>query len=405
MCGHVYIKRKDGHPAYKAVLKRYREQKARGTSGFGYVAIENDHIVSYQRAETENEIVALLSKEKASEIMFHHRQPTGTPNVRELAHPFLIENKALDHQYFIQHNGVIRNTDKLKEMHEKLGVEYSSEMLKAFITKEGEQHVTGTAWNDSESLAVETALVLDGKKALIATEGPAAVIGLQTKGKKVLTRFFFRNHLNPLKFHEDKQMLSITSMGNGAVVEDEKIYRLKSGGGYEAFGTFAAPEPFKKTDSEMRSADWYKQRYWDSHNQCWVERAKEKDNSMGFLDKGMERLDELLGLPPKKPQYPAPEYYQPEDDDEPGKYELESLLYGMNTDELWKEYDLSVAQETALKSDIADLDRRSLLTLDTLNQKEVAEKQLETIQDWMATVHKEILTRPDQMAIDEHLSK
>lgn len=409
MCGFVYMKRKDGRPAYKSVLKRYRAQKARGTQGFGYVAIENDHIVSYQRAETEHEIVNLISKEKASEILFHHRQPTGTPNMTELAHPFLIENSLLDHQYFVAHNGVIRNTGDLKDAHEKMGIEYTSEMLKAYITKQGEQHVTGISWNDSESLAIETALALDGKKSRIDTEGPAAVIGLQTKGKKIVNRFFFRNILNPLKWHEDNIMISITSTGEGIVIPPEKIFALNpTGGGYGILSDRFQPFlPYKPTPLYTSQRDGY----WDNTKKEWVKHRKEgmSDTTMGFLRDGMKHVNDLLGLP-SYADSDDERYVQDYDDDiERLTWETEAVLAEMTIAELWTEHDLSVAKEKELKEKLAKIDSLTKYTMEDLNKKEDLQNQFDERDKWTQAVMDEIVDRnsrdAEERTSDERMFK
>jgi predicted glutamine amidotransferase len=394
MCGFVIVKRKDGRPAYKSVLKRYRAQKQRGTEGYGYVAIENNQIVSYQRAQTEHEIINLISKEKASEIFFHHRNPTGTPNMTELAHPFLVENAMLDHQYFVGHNGTIRNTAALKEEHEKLGIDYTSEMLKAFVTKQGEQYITGTAWNDSESIAIETALTLDGKKAFIDIEGPAAVYGLQTKGKKVISRFFFRNNLNPLKFHEDKVMVTITSMGEGAVVPAEKLYQLSEKNGYEVishkFPPFLSYKPTPHHSIATRDG------YWDSVKKEWVKH----DTTMGFLRDGMvprpkivQELLDNVGIPRGEREDDID--YGPPDDrsDHDLDWETNALLSDMGMNELWAEYDLSIGRTKDLKLEIAKIDAQTSYTSTDINNREKLQHQLDERDKWEEMVMDEIQAR------------
>ena len=247
MCGIVAVVRKDGKPAYKSVLKRYRAQKHRGTDGYGYVAIIDEKVVSYQRATTEHEIVKLLAKETASEIWFHHRNPTSTPNVEEEAHPILTEHKSLKHQYLVMHNGVIRNDRELKKKHEKMGIKYTTELMRGFLAvATGKQYKMEMDWNDSESLAVEIALTLDGKQTRMESEGPAAVVGIQTKGVDVVNRFFFRNYSNPLKYHEDRDMITITSSGAGEDVSPLNVMRLKKGGGFEKFDNISPPNAFKE---------------------------------------------------------------------------------------------------------------------------------------------------------------
>lgn len=412
MCGFVYLSRKDGRPAYKSVLKRYRAQKARGTQGFGYVAIHEGQVVSYQRAETEHEIVNLLAKEKASEILFHHRNPTGTPNMSELAHPFLIESDLLEHQYFVGHNGTIRNSSQLKDAHEKMGFEYSSETLKAFISKNGEHHIHGVAWNDSESIAIETALALDGKKFVVDTEGPAAVVGLQTKGKKVISRFFFRNNLNPLKFHEDKIMISITSMGEGVIIPPEKMFKLDATGGYsvisEKFLPFLSYKPTINYDYSGKTTDRWEDGKWVSND---------TETTMGFLRHKttpmMRAVGDILGLPP------SPEDIQGEDieygsPDDSLDWETDALLSEMTTAELWAEHDLSVSREKDLKKELEKIDAldRYRYTPAILEKREELQNKFDEADKWTQQVMDEIVSHNskedddiDTLNFNERMSK
>lgn len=413
MCGMVHVMRKDDKPAWKAVLRRYRHQKARGSSGFGYVAIKDNQVVSYQRAETEHEIVRLISKEKAPEIMFHHRQPSGTPNVTELAHPFLIENEMLTHQYYIQHNGIIRNTEELKTMHDKMGFEYSSEMLKAYVTKLGEQHVIGIEWNDSESLAVETALALDGKKTTIDTEGAVAVIGLQVQGKQIINRFFFRNVMNPLKYHEDKQMVTITSAGHGQMVDSLKIYRLKQGGGFEILsGDITPPLSYKPTpyNKETRKGNWV----W--LNGKMVQTTEEESPNMGYLREGLNKVSGYLGLGPAEDDYdpyPRESEYQSlaATEEEENDYDSMELISKMDLNELWAEWDLCVAKKEELekKIDFLEVASKNFITLEKMANLDALREVLDQHEAWMELLDKEIQRQtteePDPETVQERLMK
>lgn len=235
MCGLVYVRRKDGKPANRSVRKRYYKQQFRGSSGFGYVAIRDNEIVSYKRAPTEHEIMNLLKQETAPEILFHHRFPTSTPNLEEQAHPLFVEGGNLTHSYYIAHNGVIRNPASRKIEHEKLGFKYLTE-LKPFVqtvTKKFYSLFGEAKFNDSEALAVDTALALEERIRHIESEGAAAVIGLKIEGTKVTERFFYRNRGNPLIYHDDHVMTTLTSLGKGKEVEPIYIMRLKEDGSVE----------------------------------------------------------------------------------------------------------------------------------------------------------------------------
>lgn len=232
MCGIVYVKRKDGKSAVKSVKKRYQKQKFRGMEGFGYVAIKNDRIVSYQRAATEHEIMQKLEKEDAPEILFHHRFPTSTPNMEEQAHPLKISNPGFEFDYYVVHNGVIRNAYLRKIDHEKYGMEYSTDLRQLWQTTSKKAYYVSdvpTKFNDSEALAVDTALVLEGKLQSIDSEGPAAVIALKVKDGKVIERIYYRNN-NPLKYLDTSHMVTLTSAGAGKDVKSAYVMRLIDAG-------------------------------------------------------------------------------------------------------------------------------------------------------------------------------
>ena len=220
MCGIVYVHRKNGKPARKLVLERFQHQKHRGTEGFGYVAVHNNQVVSYKRAQFLHEIEELLAKETAEEILFHHRFPTSGPNIVEMAHPLLVKNEKLGHEYYIAHNGVISNTGALYTKHIARGMEYATELQQHVSTKDNKHyHLTGrNVWNDSESLAIETALTIEGEKPTIEAIGAAAVVGLQVKDGMVTSRFYYRNYSNPLAFLESDKTITICSLGAGETV-------------------------------------------------------------------------------------------------------------------------------------------------------------------------------------------
>lgn len=227
MCGIVYVRRHDGKPAAKSVRKRYDNQKTRGMEGFGYVAVHDNQIVSVARAQTEHEIMQKLERETAEEILFHHRMPTSGPNVQEMAHPILVQHGTLQHDYFIVHNGVISNSRTRKEAHTKRGFTYTTELREGFqsVVTKAVYHTGYTKFNDSESLAIDTALALELQEGIEST-GSAAVVGLAVKDGSVVERFFYRNRGNPLYYKQDRVMTTLTSVGGGTEVPTTSIMRF-----------------------------------------------------------------------------------------------------------------------------------------------------------------------------------
>lgn len=410
MCGIVYVKRKDKKPAYKAVLKRYRHQKTRGFQGFGYVAVKNNKIVSYNRSSDEDEIVAMLEKEDAEEILFHHRFPTSTPNIEESAHPLLVEHESLAHQYLVAHNGVIRNASDLKKDHEKLGIAYSTEIIKSYVSKvSGKTYMTDESrFNDSESLAVETALALDGKKEEIATEGTVAVVGFQTKGQNVVERFFFRNVGNPINFFEDSNLITITSAGGGKMVEPAALFKLIPKGGFE---------PFRKGLSAPYTYNAEK----GSYNNLWNGRKKETPVSpmlpaprMGFDLRARTETQRILeddfdypledgrggdGRASRTVEELMDDYGVEED--EKGKL---SILSVMTYAQLWEEYNKSVDMEVDFQSELAELEEKFEETADYATTEEMSrgfavQQKLEFCRDYIGDLSEELTKREAETPI------
>lgn len=255
MCGIIHVKRTDGIPAKKMVIKRYQKQKRRGSNGFGYIAIKNDSIVGNERATTEKEILDKLQKENAPEILFHHRLPTHGPNLPELAHPLLVTHPDFKYQYYVAHNGIISNHSFLRTRHLDEGFVYRTEVLtKQFVQKS--VYVQQLEWNDSEALAIETALALENKKTTIDTEGAAAVIVLQVKNNQVINRFAYRNLGNPLNYHKDKKGIVLSSEGEGTTLNTYSVYRILDNGDKEEVKGIVSPisyqsYPYKQTEKRV----------------------------------------------------------------------------------------------------------------------------------------------------------
>lgn len=226
MCGLVFVSKKDNTPARKAVWKRYEAQKQRGTDGYGFISIKNGKIVNIVRHKHATETEKDLLKETADTILFHHRTPTSTENMVEATHPIEVKNPILEHDYYLAHNGIITNEDELKKEHEAKGFVYTTVIRYKTITRIGKY--CAEEFNDSEALAVDMALVLDGKKDKIDARGSIAFICLQVeKGTdKVKSVFYGRNYSNPLNIQRDKDFLSITSTGMGSEVEEDVLFKI-----------------------------------------------------------------------------------------------------------------------------------------------------------------------------------
>lgn len=229
MCGVLFARRRDKHPVEKALRKRYEKQKNRGTRGFGFIAIENGRVKEIHRFETETAAIKAVEESKSNEILFHHRMPTSTPNHRDMTHPIVVQNDELEHDYYVIHNGVMRNERSLKTEHEKLGYEYTTlmEEIKIVKTKKGKKEDVTEYFNDSEALAIEVARYLDGKKDSMGFVGSAAVIVLQCDKKgNVLKIHYGHNSGNPLIVENNGDLLFIKSEGEGERVPEDVMYSI-----------------------------------------------------------------------------------------------------------------------------------------------------------------------------------
>ena len=226
MCGIVYTKRLDGKVAHKQVIKRYEAQADRGSDGFGYVSLTDGLVSDYARATTEEAIMDRMEKDKSSEILFHHRLPTSTPNFAETAHPILISNKLLKCDYYVIHNGIISDDKELKAKHEKMGFAYNTEVVQKW--RQGENIISKSKmWNDSEALAIELALAIEAEAPKLDITGSIAFIALQVEKntRKAKKLYYGRNASNPLKLDiQKKQFFVLASEGSGQDISTDTLY-------------------------------------------------------------------------------------------------------------------------------------------------------------------------------------
>lgn len=238
MCGIIHIKRTKNKPAHLAVAEAYNKQKARGSEGFGYVAVSKDGSYSVQRAETEKEIMKLLRRETAPEILFHHRMPTSTANLDFCAHPILVSNPKLKYDYLVVHNGVISNHAKLSPGHKQEGFSYTTEHEIINVVRYKGRDIAGTGhhtkYNDSESLAIEVAMYVEGLKNTMDFEGTAAIMFYQIDKttNRVHAFWYGRNSGNPLGRevikHKKGEIIKIASVG-GTAIENGYLVKVMEG--------------------------------------------------------------------------------------------------------------------------------------------------------------------------------
>ncbi len=229
MCGIIYAKRDKGKAVKKFVEEAYRTQKSRGSEGFGFVGIYPDGTYVVERDTFESSILRKLHVCNAPEILFHHRLPTSTQNLDFCTHPILVDNAMLDKKYLVVHNGVVSAPGELKAKHESLGFVYTTDhKYTHVIEKKGKEPKVvfeSEKFNDSETLAIEFALFLEGKIDSLRYSGTSAVVVVEIKKEtdRVEKVHFGRNTGNPLVTrtvgHKKGNVSIISSAGGGVEVE------------------------------------------------------------------------------------------------------------------------------------------------------------------------------------------
>lgn len=210
MCGIVYSKSFVGKPVNKTIARRYLAQRHRGHNGFGFFDPDTNTLTHNPR---EGRIMSLLRRSrKSEEILYHHRMPTSTENVRNACHPFSTKDY-FKHNYVLVHNGVLWNEHELKAEHEKLGIDYVSEQ-------------TDGSFNDSEALTYDVARYIEGQVNHVSAQGSIAFICIQMdkKGSKKAL-YFGRNDGNPLVMKHTPSSLTLSSEGEGESVDANTLYR------------------------------------------------------------------------------------------------------------------------------------------------------------------------------------
>jgi predicted glutamine amidotransferase len=207
MCGIAYKHNLNGNPVNNDILQQFDLQRHRGTEGFGLFDGQEMNMV---HAAQEDRILRWLVRYDSNLILFHHRNPTSTINVKRAAHPFTTQEKFGDNQYVLVHNGHINNSSILFEQHQKQGIKYQSKL------KDG-------TFNDSESLLWDFANVMEGNKTELTARGGIAFICLKiVKGK--LDKMFFARNTSPLNLVKTEDSVSLSSEGVGTAIKPSTLY-------------------------------------------------------------------------------------------------------------------------------------------------------------------------------------
>lgn len=233
MCGLIAAidNRKNKKPVNPLIVDMYEEQYKRGEEGFGIIALDKTNQINLMRATEPAKFMFDLHN-KASSIMFaHHRTPTSTKNKISQTHPILVDHNILKYIYYVMHNGMIRNCDELKEEHEKMGFEYTTELEGGSTTvcgTYGTMYKTcSSKYNDSEALAIEMALYIENLQKEVHFEGSAAflIVKVDRKTQKAV-EFIYGRHINPLNLQKDKGILTLASEGPGEAIEEDIVFSM-----------------------------------------------------------------------------------------------------------------------------------------------------------------------------------
>ncbi len=194
MCGIACafgMGKKQKEPVNRWIIDTLQDQLDRGMEGFGVIFIDNNLKVRVERAtEISKALLDLyMPNNQVKMIVMHHRAPTSTENKLKQTHPIVVNNGSLKYKYFFIHNGVISNSDDVKDAHEQLGFEYTT------VCNELKYEKGPKKFNDSESLAIEVARFIEGYTDTLATIGSVAFVCLKVNKKtgKLLRVYYGRN--------------------------------------------------------------------------------------------------------------------------------------------------------------------------------------------------------------------
>lgn len=239
MCGIVYAESFDGSPVNNGIMQVFDKQRHRGTEGFGLYDGQEGNMV---HATKEDKILKWLVRYDSNMVLFHHRNPSSTINVKRAAHPFSTKDFFGDTEYILVHNGHIHNSYELADVHDEMGIPYHSVLD------------NGT-FNDSEALLWDLALVLEGQKTDLEAEGAIAFICLK-KVNGVLEKMYFGRNSNPLRIVRDEHRFELHSEGEGEMIEDNVLYTYNYKLKRLTQRAFTIPDYVRQSSVPYQSSSW-----------------------------------------------------------------------------------------------------------------------------------------------------
>lgn len=208
----------------------------------------------------EKNITKWLKKYNSNIIMFHHRNPSSTINIKRACHPFSTRDYFGKTEYVLIHNGYITNANELFTAHATDGIPYQS-------------FLEDLTFNDSEALLWDFALYMEGEQPDIRAKGGIAFICMKIVDGK-LTNLYFDRNTNPLFMKRKKDKLYLASEGKGQSITPGLLYNYdyqkdeitttklelpnrfdsylanKTGGGTTTTAPYASNKPYDDFDDD-----------------------------------------------------------------------------------------------------------------------------------------------------------
>lgn len=230
MCGIlgaiVNPKAKKKIDANEFIINQFEDQNGRGKEGFGIIRMKDGKIEGVDRACTPMKFFMDLYTNKAESIIAHHRTPTSTSNKMDQTHPMFVSNKELKFDYYVIHNGMIRNDDALKKIHEGLGYKYLTETTEEKYRSCNYVSIL-TKFNDSETMAIDIARYIEELQPKMKIEGSAAFVAIQVKkGTQEIQKIYWGRRTNPINMDWNKGYILLSSEGPGEEIDENILYSI-----------------------------------------------------------------------------------------------------------------------------------------------------------------------------------
>lgn len=207
------------------VLIQFEDQSSRGTNGFGSIFLDEKGKFSIYRATGQIKAILDVKLKPTKALIFHHRMPSSSKNKISQTHPIKISSGDLKHDYYFVHNGVIRNEDERKKVHnDELGYNYSTE-----VEHDSWYDKKEIMFNDSEVIGYDIARFIEDQTKIIEAAGSVAFIMTQVDKKSQVVKqiFYGRNSGNPLKLAKTRDYIFLSSEGKGDDIKEDTLYSFK----------------------------------------------------------------------------------------------------------------------------------------------------------------------------------